>query len=141
MKTSSKARYSLHLVIDIAQHQASGPVSLREASIRQNISLKYMEQLAKALTKAGYLSSTRGAQGGYLLARPATEITAGDIMRAAEGGMLEIACIADSNVDACPRQLSCGTSRFWTGLRNAINDYVDSVPISELASDSSFVLH
>jgi Rrf2 family protein len=132
MKTSSKARYSLHLVIDVAQHQGSAPVPLREVALRQGISLKYLEQLAKVLTQKGYLKSLRGATGGYLLSRPANEITAGDIMRAAEGGFLPIACIdADSN--GCPRQLLCETSRFWAGLRNTIDDYVDGITISELA--------
>jgi Rrf2 family protein len=131
MKTSSKARYSLHLVIDIAQHQGTGPVPLREVALRQGISLKYLEQLAKALTRGGYLKSVRGAQGGYLLAYPATSISAGDIMRAAEGGFLAIACI-DADAEACPRQSLCGTSRFWLGLRTAIENYVDSVTIAEL---------
>jgi Rrf2 family protein len=134
MKTSSKARYSLHLVIDIAQHQGTGPVPLREVATRQDISLKYLEQLAKALTREGYLKSVRGAQGGYLLTRPATLISAGDIMRAAEGGLLATACI-DSGIDACPRQSLCGTSRFWSGLRDAIDDYVNGVTIAELASN------
>ena len=143
MKTSSKARYSLHLIIDIAQHQDSDPVPLREVALRQGISLKYLEQLAKALTKEGYLKSVRGAQGGYLLSRPADQITAGNIMRAAEGGFLPIACIdssLDSSVDSCPRQSLCGTSRFWSGLRDAIDDYVDGITISELASGPNFAL-
>jgi Rrf2 family protein len=134
MKTSSKARYSLHLVADIAQHQGSGPVPLREVALRQSISLKYLEQLAKALTRDGYLKSVRGAQGGYLLARPATEITAGEIMRAAEGGFLAVTCI-DPEAGACPRQCLCGASRFWAGLRDTIYDYVDSVTVAELAAD------
>jgi Rrf2 family protein len=133
MKTSSKARYSLHLVIDIAQHQDEGPVSLREVALRQDISLKYLEQLAKALTLGGYLKSIRGAQGGYLLASPATEISVGDIMRAAEGGFLAVACI-DAGAEACPRQALCGTSRFWSGLRDTIETYVDNVTIAELST-------
>ncbi|HBT95426.1 MAG TPA: Rrf2 family transcriptional regulator [Coriobacteriia bacterium] len=141
MKPSSKARYSLHLVIDIAQHQGSGPVSLREVSVRQDLSLKYLEQLAKVLAKEGYLNSIRGAQGGYLLARGADEITAGDIMRAAEGGVLDIACITDSGVETCPRQQMCGTSQFWKGLRTAIDSYIDGTTIAALAADKSFVLH
>jgi Rrf2 family protein len=133
MKTSSKARYSLHLVIDITQHQDEGPVPLREVALRQDISLKYLEQLAKALTLGGYLKSIRGAQGGYLLARPATEISAGDIMRAAEGGFFAVACI-DADAEACPRQTLCGTARFWSGLRDTIETYVDNVTIAELST-------
>lgn len=133
MKTSSKARYSLHLVIDIVQHQDAGPVPLREVAQRQNLSLKYLEQLATVLSHEGYLKSVRGAQGGYLLARPAACITAGHIMRAAEGGFLPITCITPET-ETCPRQLHCKTSQFWTGLRTAIDDYVDSVTIAELAA-------
>ncbi|MDR0350625.1 MAG: Rrf2 family transcriptional regulator [Coriobacteriales bacterium] len=136
MKTSSRARYSLHLIIDIAQHQDNGPVPLREVALRQGISLKYLEQLAKVLTRDGYLKSLRGSQGGYLLSRPATAITAGDVMRAAEGGFLTIACI-DADADACPRQSLCGTSRFWLGLRETINTYVDGITIAELAEEGS----
>ncbi|MDR0350927.1 MAG: Rrf2 family transcriptional regulator [Coriobacteriales bacterium] len=132
MKTSSKARYSLHLIIDIAQRQDTGPVPLREVALRQGLSLKYLEQLAKSLTHAGYLKSVRGAAGGYLLARPAHEITAGDIMRAVEGDFLSMACV-EMDTEACPRQMNCGTSRFWLGLRGAIDAYVDNVTIAELA--------
>ncbi|MDR3037571.1 MAG: Rrf2 family transcriptional regulator [Coriobacteriales bacterium] len=134
MKTSSKARYSLHLVIDIAQHEAAGPVPLREVALRQGISLKYLEQLATALTRDDFLRSVRGAQGGYLLSRPAHKITAGDIMRAAEGGVLAMACI-DPDAAACPRQSLCGTARFWAGLRDTIEGYVDAVTVAELAAE------
>jgi Rrf2 family protein len=137
MKTSSKARYSLHLVIDIAQHQDEGPVALREVAFRQGLSLKYLEQLAKALTRDGYLKSVRGAQGGYLLARGAATISAGDVLRSADGGLLAAACI-DPGIRACPRQQSCGTSRFWLGLRDAIDTYADNVTIAELANDKQF---
>jgi Rrf2 family protein len=140
VKTSSKARYSLHLAIDVTQHESSGPVPLREVALRQNLSLKYLEQLAKALAKAGYLKSVRGAQGGYLLSRPPAEITAGDIMRAAEGGFLPISCI-DPDTVSCPRQKLCGTARFWTGLRDAIDDYADSVTIAELAAEHDSILN
>lgn len=139
MKTSSKARYSLHLVIDIAQHQSTNPVSLREIGLRQNISLKYLEQLAKVLTHEGYLISVRGAQGGYLLSRPADKITAGDIMRAAEGGVLSIAC-AEEGDEACPRQMLCGTAQFWMGLRDTIDHYVDAITISDLTQSHDLIL-
>jgi Rrf2 family protein len=108
-------------------------------ALRQNLSLKYLEQLATALSRAGYLKSVRGAQGGYLLTRPAECITAGHIMRAAEGGFLPVTCITPET-EACPRQLHCKTSQFWTGLRTAIDDYVDAVTIAELASQRDFVL-
>jgi Rrf2 family protein len=131
MKTSSKARYSLHLIIDITQHQHKGPVSLREVSLRQNLSLKYLEQLATILARDKYIRSVRGAQGGYQLAKPADQITAGDIMRAAEGGFVPVDCL-DSD-EPCPRQSLCGTATFWAGLRKVVDTYVDSVTIAQLA--------
>ncbi|MCL1891378.1 MAG: Rrf2 family transcriptional regulator [Coriobacteriia bacterium] len=136
IKTSSKARYALYLVVDIARTQAGGPVSLRTIAERQDISLKYLEQIATELCKSGYLQSVRGAQGGYLLARPATEITAGNIMRAAEGGFLPVSCLdtAIGSECSCPRQSQCGsTAGFWAGLRSTIDDYIDGVSIEQLA--------
>lgn len=133
MKTTSKARYALYLVVDIARYQADGPVSLREVSERQCISLKYLEQIAKELNKAGYLQSVRGAQGGYLLAHSAEEVSAGDIMRVAEGGFLPVSCLDHDADHVCPRQGHCGsTSAFWAGLRTTIDDYIDNVSIAQL---------
>jgi Rrf2 family protein len=107
---------------------------LREVGIRQGISLKYLEQIASLLTHAGYLKSMRGAQGGYTLAQSAASITAGDIMRAAEGGFLPVSCLDEDTV-ACPRQgTTCqGPWAFWTGLRDAIDEYIDSVNIEQLS--------
>jgi Rrf2 family protein len=124
-------------MIDIARHQTKGPVPLREVSIRQDISPKYLEQIAGELGKLGYLDSVRGAQGGYLLAQPAENISAGDIMRAAEGGFLPVTCL-DEESDSCPRQQSscCNTAKFWSGLRKTVDNYVNSVSIAELAKDN-----
>jgi Rrf2 family protein len=134
MKASSKARYALYLMIDIARHETVGPVPLREVSVRQDISLKYLEQIARTLSKLGYLESVRGAQGGYLLARAASTISAGDIMRAAEGNFSSVACLDEDGCD-CPRQSSCrGIAAFWEGLRNSIDAYTNEVTLEELAA-------
>jgi Rrf2 family protein len=139
MKTSSKARYALYLVVDIATFEHDGPVPLREAAQRQGISIKFLEQIANELGKAGYLKSVRGAQGGYLLARPASEISAGDIMRASEGGFIPVSCLEEGAED-CPRHAlsgtqasCCKTAEFWGGLRTAIDGYLDSVSVASLA--------
>lgn len=132
MKTSSKARYSLRMMIDIAQNEHAGPVPLAEVARRQGISIKYLEQLAKSLSKSGCLTSVRGAQGGYRLARPAAQISSGEVIRAAEGEFLPVACLAEEETE-CPLLESCTTSRFWGGLRDAIDGYVNSVSIAELA--------
>jgi len=133
MKASSKARYALYLMIDVAQHQESGPVPLREVSIRQNISLKYLEQIASQLSKLGYLESIRGAQGGYRLAHDAANISAGNIMRAAEGEFVSVACL-EEEAQACPRQSSCcNIATFWQGLHQTIDAYTDKVTLKELS--------
>jgi len=139
MKTSTKSRYSLRLVIDIAQNEASGPVPLAEVSRRQGIPTKYLEQLAKALRKADCVTSVRGAQGGYILSRPADLISAGDIITAAEGEFLPVACLADDEPD-CPLHEDCTTSRFWGGLRSVIDNYINGISIAELAESEPAAL-
>lgn len=103
---------------------------LKEISDAQQISLKYLEQIVTPLTKAGLVLSVRGAQGGYRLARPDTEITAGEILRAVEGELTAIPCLA-SSVE-CPRRGQCHTLDFWSGLNDLINKYVDGVTLHQL---------
>lgn len=134
MKVSSKARYALYLMIDITQHELEGPVSLREVSERQDISLKYLEQIASLLSKLGYLESVRGAQGGYRLAKEPSQINAGEIMRAAEGSFSSVACL-ESDAQGCPKHGKvCAVSAFWQGLHESIDSYTDKVSLEELAA-------
>lgn len=133
MKISTKGRYALRLAIDVAQQQEAGPVSLREASERQGFSAKYIEQLASLLMHANILESVRGAHGGYTLARDASEISAGDVLRASEGSTAPVACLED-DFGVCPMREQCTTIAFWEGLDNAIETYVDSVSLADLAS-------
>ena len=135
MKVTSKARYALYLMLDVARHEGAGPVPLREVSLRQDISLKYLEQIASHLSKLGYLESVRGAQGGYLLARSTRDISAGDIMRAAEGEFVSVACLEQAGA-VCPRQSgSCNIAAFWQGLSDSIDAYADKVSLEELAKN------
>lgn len=135
MRASSKARYAMYLMIDVARHEKDGPVPLREVSLRQDISLKYLERIASHLSKLGYLESVRGAKGGYRLARDASDISAGDIMRAAEGEFVSVACLEDEDGE-CPRQLDCcGIAAFWQGLSDSIDTYADKVSLAELSAD------
>ncbi|WP_283171101.1 RrF2 family transcriptional regulator [Curtanaerobium respiraculi] len=131
MRISTKGRYALRLAIDIAAHECDGPVSLREASNRTNISVKYLEQLAGAMVHAGILSSTRGAHGGYRLTGDASHFTAGDVLRASEGSTAPVACL-DDGAGICPRRSECETIGFWEGLEKTIDDYVDSVTLRDL---------
>jgi Rrf2 family protein len=102
MKISTKGRYALRMMLDIAQNNTGEPVSIRDISERQNISVKYLEQIVSALVRAGYLRSIRGPQGGYLLAKKPSEYTAGDILRVTEGNLHPVDCLVN-DVNDCPR--------------------------------------
>lgn len=138
MMISTKGRYALRLMIDVAEQGEGSRVPLREVAERQSISIKYLEQLAGSLVKMGLLKSMRGARGGYVLTRPATEITAGDILRAAEGSCAPVACLED-DFGICPRRDECNTITFWEGLDRTIEEYVDSVSLADLVSTPALV--
>ncbi|MBQ9042075.1 MAG: Rrf2 family transcriptional regulator [Eggerthellaceae bacterium] len=134
MLVTTKGRYAMRLMVYIASF-SDRKVALREVAENEGISLKYLEQLARDLVGAGLLKSVRGHGGGYLLARPADEILAGDVLRAAEGTTVPVACAAleDDGV-GCPRESECSTISFWAGLDNAIESYVDNVRLSDLSA-------
>ena len=130
MKISTKGRYALRMMLDLATHQGDGYVALKDIAQRQEISKKYLEQIVTPLAKSGLVSSVRGAQGGYRLARPAAQITSGEILRAVEGELTAIPCLA-SAVD-CPHRGQCHTLDFWSGLNDLINKYVDGITLEQL---------
>ncbi len=133
MKISTKGRYSLRLMLDIAQHGEMSNVSIRGISERQGISTKYLEQLVSMLVRVGYLKSIRGAQGGYRLAKKPSEYTVGDILRITEGSLSPVSCL-DDEVNQCPRVASCPTIGVWKGLYETINNYVDSITLEDLVN-------
>ena len=128
MKFSTKSRYALRLMIDLATHDTGESVSLKDISKRQEISIKYLEQIVSQLTKAGLLISTRGAQGGYRLAKKPSEFTAGDILRATEGSLAPIACL-EEGYGGCSRVAFCQTINFWTGQYKTLDEYVQCVTL------------
>src|SRR5699024_7821867 len=130
---STKGRYALRLMIDLAQHDAAGYIPLRDISKRQEISAKYLEQIVVQLSRAGLVTSTRGAQGGYQLARHPAEYTVGEILRITEGSLAPVACLDHDPVE-CSRAEDCMTLDFWRGLYDAVNRYVDSVTLEDLVS-------
>ncbi len=134
MKISTRGRYALRMMIDIAEHGAEGKVSIKEISERQGISVKYLEQIVPSLKRAGLLRSERGLGGGYMLSRPPEQYTAGEILRAIEGRLAPVACL-DDETNCCERSGHCETLGFWTGLYNVINDYVDSVTLQEFLNN------
>ena len=135
MKISTKGRYALRLMLDLAIHQADGPVSLKTISTRQGVTVKYLEQIVPCLSRAGYLKSFRGVGGGYQLAKSPEEYRIGDILRAAETSLAPTACITGSQ--SCDRCDECLTRPFWIGLDHAIAHYVDSVTLADLLGQNN----
>lgn len=130
MKISTKGRYALRLMIDLAQNAKDRQVSLHEISNRQEISTKYLEQIVSALTKAGLIRSVRGAQGGYSLIKEPSQYSAGEILRAVEGSLSCVACL-ETPQNLCTRKDSCQTLDFYKGLNKVIYDYVDRVTLQD----------
>lgn len=126
----------MRMMIDIARHQGQGRVALREIGERQGISVKYLEQLARALCAAGLLEGSRGQGGGYVLAASPDDITAGQILRATEGSTAPVSCLTGE--EECPRQADCETNAFWVGLNKLINAYVNGYTLTDLVRDSDF---
>ena len=131
MLVTTKGRYAMRLMLYIAS-SPNQKVALREVAENENISLKYLEQLAHDLVRDELLKSVRGHGGGYLLARDASEIRAGDILRAVEGTTAPVACPVLEENGSCPREDLCTTVDFWTGLDEVIERYVDSVTLASL---------
>lgn len=131
MKISAKGRYALRLMIDLAEHNTGEYITLKDVSARQDISMKYLEQIITPLSKAGLLKSTRGPQGGYRLTKEPKAYTVGDIIRIMEGKLAPIACL-EQEPNECNRVDECATIDFWQGLYDVINQYVDSVTLADL---------
>ena len=131
MKISTKGRYALRMLIDLAEHQEDGYVSLKDIAGRQEISKKYLEQIVAMLNRPDILKTNRGYQGGYRLAKEAREYTVGDILRITEGGLAPISCLEESP-NQCERAQRCATLPVWEGLNKVINEYLDSVTLQDI---------
>ena len=131
MKISTKGRYALRLMIDLAMNSVGEPVSLKDVAKRQGISEKYLEQIISVLNRAGYVQSIRGAQGGYLLRRAPEEYTVGMILRLTEGSLAPVTCVEDGDFP-CERQENCVTVILWKKINVAINSVVDSITLQDL---------
>ena len=132
MKISTKGRYALRMLLDVASHQGEdGYVSLKDVAERQNVSKKYLEQIVPVLTRADVLRTTRGFQGGYRLTHEPAHYTCGMILRLTEGSLAPVACLDHKPLD-CPRAAECATLPLWQGLDRVISDYLDSVTLQDL---------
>lgn len=133
MKISTKGRYALRLMIDLALNDTGEPVRIKDISARQGISIKYLEQIVSILNRAGYVKAIRGPQGGYRLVKKPVEYTAGMILRLTEGSLAPVSCL-DYEENDCPRQDACATLELWKRLDIAIKGVVDSVTLEDLVN-------
>lgn len=134
MKISTKGRYALRVMIDIAVHSDGRCISIKEIAGRQEISEKYLEQIFTVLSRSGFLRSTRGAQGGYTLTCDPEDYTVGMILRALEGDLAPVDCVAQGHpgLDPCPRAGQCVTWEVWAQIRDAVNSVVDHITLADL---------
>ena len=133
MKISTKGRYALRMMLDLAAHQGDGYVALKDIAQRQEISKKYLEQIVPMLGKSDILRTTRGYQGGYRLARAPKDYTVGEILRLTEGSLAPVACL-DGDCKGCSRSDECPTLDVWKNLDKLINDYLDGVTLDALVA-------
>ena len=131
MKITTKGRYALRVMVDLAINSNGEYISLKDIAKRQEISNKYLEQIIAMLNKAGYLKTARGNNGGYQLAKKASEYKIGDILRATEGKLAPTYCLTEEG--ECKKKENCKTFSFWKGLDEAISQYVDSKTLEDLA--------
>lgn len=131
MKISTKGRYALRLMLDLAEQPPESYISLKSVATRQGISEKYLEQIIKLLGKGGLVESTRGKSGGYRLTRPASAYTVGEILRVTEGSLAPVSCLEDEH--HCENCEDCVTYEIWQNVLDAINEVVDSITLSYLA--------
>lgn len=130
MKISTKGRYALRLMLDLALADSSEPIPLRDVAKRQDISDKYLEQIVTKLSRAKLLRSVRGAGGGYLLTRRPEEYTVGEILRCLEGSLAPVGCAEDAGF--CDRAGRCATAEVWDRIAQAVNQVVDNITLADL---------
>lgn len=136
MRFSTRGRYGVQIMVDLAQHAAEGPISLKSVADRQNLSENYLEQLVPELRRAGLVKSIRGSQGGYVLAKKPEDINIGDVIRVLEGPIAPVECNEQIEDNCCEKTKFCVTREVWVKVRDSINDVVDSISLADLLEDN-----
>lgn len=131
MKISTKGRYALRMLLDLALHSSDGYIALKDIADRQNISKKYLEQIVPLLNKSGMLKTNRGYQGGYMLLKKPSEYTVGEILRITEGSLAPVSCL-EHEVNDCPRAETCMTLPVWEGLYKTVTEYLDGITLQDI---------
>ena len=134
MKISTRGRYALRLMLDLAMNDSDQYVTIKSISERQEISGKYLEQIISVLSRAGFVKSVRGSQGGYKLAKPAEEYTIGMILRLIEGSLVPVACMEDKP-NQCARCCQCATLGIWERIDQAVSSIIDNETLADLAAE------
>ena len=134
MMVSTKGRYALRVLIDLAEHQTDGYIPLKDTAARQEISEKYLEGIIKILVKAKLLEGVRGKGGGYRLTKAPEQYTVGSILRLTENSMAPVACLEPGSTD-CPRMGRCKTLPLWPGLDKVVNEYLDGITLADLVQN------
>lgn len=136
MKLSTKGRYGVKAMVDLAAHSTEGYIALKSIAERQEISENYLEQLFASLKKAGLIKSNRGSQGGYILGRAPENITIGSILRALEGSLAPTQCVDEDDSEKCSQFDTCVTKIVWEKIRDSVNDAVDSITLETLLEEN-----
>lgn len=127
---STRGRYALRVMIDLALHQKDGYVPMRDVADRQDLSLKYLEQILPSLKKNNMVEGVQGKKGGYRLTREPKDYTVREILRVTEKDLASVSCLAE-NAEPCQRRAECKTLSFWKGLDNVVNEYMDSKSLAD----------
>lgn len=131
MLISTKGRYALRILVDMAEHQTAAFIPLQEVALRQDISEKYLESIVRELVRGGIVAGQRGKGGGYRLCRPPEQINVGEVLRCMEGSLAPVACL-EPGATPCVRAADCRTLEFWRGLNDVISRYTDSFTIADM---------
>ena len=131
MKISTKGRYALRMLVDLAEHKNCGFIALKDIAERQDISKKYLEQIIPILNRSDILKTTRGSQGGYMLSKSPDKYTVGEILRLTEGNLAPVDCLNQDPIE-CERSGDCPTLPVWQGLNRVINEYLDGITLQDI---------
>jgi Rrf2 family protein len=134
MQVSTKGRYALRFLLDLARHASDGDIPLKDVAARQDISKKYLERIAALLAPSGMMRVTRGAYGGYRLAKDPADITVADVLRVTEGSLAPIPCL-DNDPQGCERRVGCTTLKMWQGLDQAVEAYLSGITLQDMIDD------
>lgn len=131
MIISTRGRYALRVLIDLAEHTGDGYIPMKEVAARQDISLKYLEQIIPTLSKSGFVEGVHGKGGGYRLIKPPEDCRVGDILRITEGDLAPVSCLEKGHAP-CKRVAECRTYPMWAQFHKLVNDYFDSITLADL---------